>query len=249
MKNKTKNIKVFSSILLTFVLLGTIFVSAFSSTTQTSETQTCNSPSFSIYFISTSKSQLQNEALTIAKDKMKNGDGGYVWQKDNYFYVISSCYENENDATLVSTQLKNNNIENEVFEIKYDALNLTCPTNTPEGKSMLTAALNTFYLTYQNLFDLSISLDTNITTETNALLQINGLFAKNNEILRNYEIIYGEYQNNVICMLNDSLTKLNTNLENLINHIKIDKTQTLLSSIRYSYIDVCRIYFDFLSLI
>lgn len=248
-KNKTKNIKVFSSICFVFVVIGTIFASAFSTSTTTAETQTCNVPSFSIYFVSTSKSQVENESRTIGKDIMKNGGAGYVWQKENYFYVISSAYENKNDADLVSTQLKNNKIENEVFEVKFDSVNLACPNNTPESKSMLTTALNSFHSTYQNLFDLSVSLDTNIITETSTQLEINSIHAKSDEIMKNFHIVYGDLKIEIINELENSLIDLNESLGLLAQQQKLDEKQTMLSLIRYCYIEICEIYFNFLSTI
>ena len=237
--------KIISAILLVFILSGISFVSAFSSSLAT-ETTTAPSPSFSIYFVSTNKSQLETEALSLANDVAKNNGAGYVWKNGNYFYVISSAYENKNDANLVSAEMTSKKIDNEVFEIEFPLKSIASPIDSPEAKNTFNAASNIFLSTYKTLFDISVSLDTHIYEETTARIELNHVQAKSNEILRNFNIVFEKESNDQIIMLNTSIQKLNDSLENLCQ--ENDKnTTSLLSQIRYCYCKILAVYFDFLT--
>lgn len=243
---KNKLIKVITSICFVFLLCGLSFVLAFSSATNVSETSLYNTPSFTIYFVSTAKSQLESEALSLAKDAMNNDGGGYVWQKDNYYYVVSSAYENKNDAQLVSNSLTNENIDNEIFEIEFSSLNLSPPISSTETKNTFNAGVHLFYTTYKDLFDISVSLDTNLYDETKALIEINRVEAKADEIMKNFHLVFGEISQPLVDSLEEAIIDENETLGLLSSNQKLTEKQTLISQIRYSYTKICAIYHNFL---
>jgi len=243
---RNKLIQVITAICFVFLLCGLSFVLAFSSSTNVNESSLSKTPSFTLYLVSTAKSQLESEATVLGKDAMNNDGGGYVWKNGNYYYVISSAYENENDARLVSNTLKNENIENEIFEISFETLNLTPPLDNAEAKSTFNVALNLFYSTYKELFDISISLHTNIYDETKAFIEINKVLAKADEVMKNFHLIFGKISQPLIDILEKALIDENETLGLLSENQKITEKQTLLSQIRYSYTKICAIYHNFL---
>ena len=86
----------------------------------TSSAEYISSNEFEIYMLSLSKSKVENEAKSIAEDYRKIGAGGFIWAKEEYFYVVSSAYANKNDAELVQNSIKiNQNIESEIFSVKF----------------------------------------------------------------------------------------------------------------------------------
>ncbi len=243
---KQKNFKVVTLICSVFLCLGLSFVFAFTSSTTVTETTLSSTPSFTLYCVSTAKSQLESEAITLGKDNMKSGGAGYVWKKDNYFYVISSAYENKNDAMLVSASLENNKIQNEVFEIKFDGINMSSPINSPEAKSTFNAAINMFFSTYKDLFDISVCVDTKLYDETNAFLEINRIQAKADEIMKNFHLVFGEISSAICESLEHAIIDANETIGLLSENQKIIENQTLVSQIRYCYTKICAIYADFL---
>ena len=243
---KIKLIKAVTSICFIFLLCGLSFVLAFTSATNVSETALCNTPSFSIYFVSTAKSQLESEAISLGKDAMNKGGAGYVWKNGNYFYVISSAYENKNDALLVSNKLSNDNIENEIFEVNFETLSLTPPLNSPEAKSTFNTSINLFYSTFIDLFDISVSVDTNLYDETKAFIEINRIQSKADEVMKNFHLLFGEISSPVIDSLDDAITDENETLGLLADNQKLTEKQTLVSQIRYCYTKICEIYHNFL---
>ena len=235
---------IFSTILFAIMLVMLSFVFSFS-TLQASETFSANSPSVKIYFVSSTKSQLESSAKTLAEYQMARNGAGYIWNIDNYFYVISSAYENKNDADLVSASLKNKGEENEVFELTLPSINFISPIASPEAKSTLSAGLNIFLSTYRSLFDISICLDTKIYDETNAFLEINKCYAKADEIMKNFHIVFGDREEKNIMSLENAILDLNENLALLAENQKVNEKQTLISQVRYKYVQTIEIFNNF----
>lgn len=244
--SKVKKFNIITVICSVFLAFGLCFVFAFSSSTAVTETNLSSTPSFCLYCVSTAKSQLESEAVTLGKDNMKSGGGGYVWKKENYFYVISSAYENKNDAMLVSADLENNNVKNEVVEFQFDLINLSSPINSPEAKSTFNAAINMFISAYKDLFDISVCLDTNIYDETNAFLEINRIQAKADEIMKNFHLVFKDCSSAICDSLEKAIISTNEAISHLADNKKEFENQPLLSQIRYCYTKTCAVYADFL---
>lgn len=242
---KSKLIKFISAISFVFILVLSVFSFAFTSSTINTESST-SSPSFSIYFVSTAKSQLESEASSLANDVISSGGGGYVWQNGNYFYVISSAYENKNDATLISNKLSNENISNEVFEVSFPSFSFPLEFEKSEEKNVFVAGINLFYSSFKDLFDVSISLDTSLYDETKALIEINRLQAKADEVMKNFNLIFQNTENKILTSLEDAIVDENETLGLLAEKQMLTEKQSLLSLIRYSYTKICAIYHNFL---
>ena len=243
MKNRYRKTIAFVSFL--FILSFGIFSFAFTSSANNLEGNMA-SPSFSIYFLATAKSQLESEASVLAKDEMASGNGGYVWQEENYFYVISSAYENKNDATLVSNNLKNEGIKNDVFEISFPSLSFPTTFEKSEEKSTFFTSINLFYSLYKQLFDISICLDTNLYSETQALLEINTLQAKADETMKNFSLLFTEQTSQIFCSLEEAIVDTNETIGMLAEKQTLSPKQNLLSLTRYSYTKILAIYHIFL---
>ena len=70
--------------------------------------ESVSSNEFDVYMLSLSKSQVENEAKSLACDYHKIGAGGFIWQNDGYYHIVSSAYLNKNDAELVQNSIKIN---------------------------------------------------------------------------------------------------------------------------------------------
>lgn len=244
MKNRLTKTITFLSLI--FILTLSVFSFAFTSSTTTVNDGKLYTPPFSIYFVATAKSQLESEASSLAKDTMANGCGGYVWKNENYFYAISSAYENKNDATLMSNSLENKNIKNEIFCIDFPAKNVLTEFEKKEEKSLFLTATYSFYSSFKTLFDISVCLDTNLYDEEKAMLEISNLQRTIDEIMKNFDSIFGDCDLEILSHLNNATVDQSETIGQLSAKQFITEKQSLLSLIRYSYTKIIAIFHNFL---
>ncbi len=215
--------------------------------TSTQVSQGLSTPSFKLYFISLTKSQLENSAHSLACDYQKLGAGGYVWKYNGYYHVIASCYEKENDATLVQNNIKvNYNLDSDIFSIDFTTLSLSGDYDN-DGKKVLTKALKSFYVAYQELFDIAISLDTSVYNDISARLAINNVYSTMNSTLADFNTLYKNVQEQTLSLLGRHLGKAVNILENLCSGKLESNTQTYSSLIKYRYTQLLSTYYDFLN--
>ena len=74
-------------------------------------------------------------------------------------YYCIACYENQNDALNVQTNLQEKDISSEIIEITINEISIDT-TFTGSEKNSLLEVLSSFKNTFKTLYDLSISLDT-----------------------------------------------------------------------------------------
>lgn len=250
-KNKQKFKKVLISFTFIFVFsicLGFAqVISYLVIPTSTQVLQGLSTPSFKLYFISLAKSQLENSATSLACDYQKLGAGGYIWKYNGYYHVIASCYEKENDATLVQNSIKvNHNLDSEIFTVDFTTLSLSGEYDN-DGKKVLAKTLKSFYVAYQELFDIAISLDTSVYNEISARLAINTVYSNMNSTLADFKTLYKDTLDQTLSLLNHHLEKAVYILENLCAGKLENNSQTYSSIIKYRYTQLLSTYYEFLN--
>lgn len=205
------------------------------------------SPEFDIYFLSVNKSQLEASAKQLASDLQSQNGGGYVWKKDNYYYVITSAYANKNDAVLVQNDLKTNtNIESEIFSVHFNSISFDGSFDS-ESKKVLQKALNIFQSSFLTLFDIAISLDTEVYNEISSRLAVNSNHSTINSVVADFQTVFSGVENENIKNLENSLNKLQKISTNLCSGTTINKGQTYSSLIKYRYLEILDVYYQFIS--
>lgn len=126
---------------------------------------------YSFYAISLFDGSSQATAKEQVSNVMKQGGAGFVWQKDNKFYVLASAYLEENDAKMVKNNLKESEIEASIVKIQIPEIAISGNFTSMENSS-LTAALKAFKTAYEKLYDVSVSLDTKIKTESECKMEV-----------------------------------------------------------------------------
>lgn len=104
------NKKTFIIALISVLLVACLIIANYLSLTliqATSSAESVSSNEFEIYMLSLSKSQVESEAKSIAPDYRKIGAGGFIWENDEYYHVVSSAYVNKNDAETCAKQHQN----------------------------------------------------------------------------------------------------------------------------------------------
>lgn len=209
------------------------------------ETTKVSSNSFELYFLSLSKSQVKNEAITHATDYQKIGAGGFIWEKDNYFHVVSSAYINKNDAQLVQNSIKtNNNIDSEIFSIKFNSFTINGSFNSDQTK-VLNKSLNSFLNYYKEIYDIAISLDTSVYNEISARLAVNSSHNNLTNIVNNFELLFKDETS--LSKLYSSLTQAKNISQKLCGGSLVNGCQTYSSLLKYRYLEVINIFYNFIN--
>lgn len=243
-----KNKKTLFSILFLISFIACLFLANFLSSflipTSSSSSSISSSP-FEIYFISLSKSQVKNEALSLCPDYQKINAGGYVWEDGGYYRILSSGYLNKNDAVLVQSSLKENfQIESELFSVKFESFSVHGNFDSDEGK-VLSKALNLFLETYKSIYDIAVSLDTSVYNEISARMAVNNSHNNLSTTIDNFDTIFSE-KSNSLYLLSESLSILKETSMKLCSALNLNNNQTYSSLLKYRYIEMLNIFYNLL---
>lgn len=126
---------------------------------------------FEIYAISVGSYTSKQAAQATEEDVMQRGGAGYIYKKNELYYVLVSAYERENDAKLVKENLAASNNACTIIKIEIAAPDLSKASSTSQAKAFL-SALGEIKNSVLKLYDVSVALDTKAIDETKAKIQI-----------------------------------------------------------------------------
>lgn len=241
---KTFIISLFSVLLVVCLIVANYISLALIKTN--SSVDSVSSNEFEIYMLSLSKSQVENEAKSIAPEYRKIGAGGFIWKKGDYYHVVSSCYVNKNDAELVQNSIKiNQNIESEIFTVKFKTYTLNGSFNGEE-KKVIQKALTSCQTYYTSLYDIAISLDTGVYNEISAKLAVNN--ASNNlaTAYANFNTIFPVATTSPYAHINNLNEKASKIAQLLCSGGRISPDQTYSSLIKYRYLEILNLFNNFI---
>ena len=245
-KNKKSLIIVLSTCILIVCLILANYLSLYLIKTDNQSTS-LSSTSFELHFITLAKSQVKNEALTLSTDYQSIGAGGFIWENDGYYHVASSAYLNKNDASLVQNSLKtNNDIESEIFTIKFNSFEINGTFNNDESK-VINKALNIFLEYYKSIYDIAISLDTAVYNEISARMAVNNAHNNLSTTLDNFELLFKDNDNSTLTLLHNKLKNAKEISQSLCGGILLNDKQTYSSLLKYRYLEVLHVYYGFLN--
>ena len=138
---------------------------------------------------------------------------GYVVNDKGTYRVLASAYKTRTNAESVVENLKQNEINANIFLIDVPTLYLDLELETDQ-KLALKDCLNLFYNTYLKIYDISMRLDKSEITLDQAKIELLALKTESEQIINNFnskieipktsEIIYTKiYMNTYIDRLND----------------------------------------------
>ncbi|MBE7073901.1 MAG: hypothetical protein E7379_02280 [Clostridiales bacterium] len=200
---------------------------------------------FEMYLISLSKSQVESEARSHAEDFQIIGAGGFIWEKDGYFHIISSGYLNKPDAELVQNSIKlNQNLDSELLSVKFDSISIYGNWQTEESKA-LSALLSSCTNFYCNIYDIAISLDTAVCNETTAKLAVNSAHHDFSTTLANFNTLFSKpCPENLSSIYNLAVQGYKIG-EKLAREEKVNPNQNYSSLLKYRYLEVMNLYYNF----
>ena len=246
-KSLIKSKKTFISIFFTIFLIVCLIIANFLSvmlvkTSNTSEN--VSSTSFELYMLTLASSQVEKEAESLAVDYQTIGAGGFIWQKDNYFYVVSSVYANKNDAILVQNSVKaNQGLDSEIITVSFDSITISGSFSSEE-KKVLYKALNSCYDYYLSIYDIAISLDTSVYNEISARLAVNSAHNNLSYIIDNFNTLFEN--TNELSDLKNMLQSIFDVSKLLCGGTLLSNNQTYSSLLKYRYTEALNILFEFI---
>ena len=187
---------------------------------------------YTLYAVSTAKSQSNISATEQSNLCKAKGGAGYTYISDNYFYIIASIYENKADAEKVVQNIKESTSA-EIVTIEISPFSLNSNLSNEE-KSALENSITIFKTSYKELYDISISLDTAVMSEVNARLSLNQLNSKITTTLSNFNTMFNEQMTSELLTIKLKLNNLLSSTDKLVNP---DPSIPLTSQIKYTYCD------------
>ncbi|MGN1200679.1 MAG: hypothetical protein ACI4R8_00240 [Candidatus Caccovivens sp.] len=194
-----------------------------------------------IYAISMSSSK-QKEDLSLQKNELQMQNGaGYIYKKDEKFYLLASVYANKSDAEKVKNNLKSSGVDCEILSIKLNSQKIE-GNFSAEEKTVLSNCLKANFVAYESLYDIAISLDTKVFDLTKAKLECNAVFSNHVSTKTNLETLFSKDLNkSAFENLDNCLKSTENHLSNLICENFENSNQTFSSLIKLTY---CNILFS-----
>ena len=183
------------------------------------------------YLLSVYSAKSLEEAESEAKNFSDTNFGLYIYENDDAYHIIASCYKNNNDAELVKSNLKTNGIEAEILKIKKESVVLEGSFSSNE-ELILKDCLSTTNNIYNDLYDITVSLDTNVTDEVTAKLKINEVYSNFLTTKNNFETLFSANTSSEIANIRENFTKIDEILLDLTNSTQ---DRNLSAQIKHSY--------------
>ncbi|MBQ8909345.1 MAG: hypothetical protein IJY90_03570 [Clostridia bacterium] len=243
-KHKKQFLGALATCALVAALMLANFFSSFIVPSQ-NNTETVSSNAFDLYLISLSKSQVEKESKSHASDYQQIGAGGFVWEKDGYYHIISSGYLNKADAELVQSSIKlNQNLDSEILTISFDGYSINGNFSGDEARvivNLLSSCINF----YTSIYDVSISLDTGVYNEISAKLAVNTCHNNFATTLANFNTLYPKPHPEQLSPVYEMATEGYQIGEKLCAAEKVTPLQNYSSILKYRYLEIMNLYYNF----
>lgn len=240
-KMKRNGAKIFAilSILISFALCLTladffsniITIKAFNNVITTSKNS-----GFSVYAISLGTFTNQTNANEYAISVQKQSGAGFVYLQDAQYYVLTSAYIEENDAKLVNSRLEENGLSPTIIKITIPPFSL-CGNYSTSQQNSLSNAIYIFKTCFENLYDISVALDTAIKNENECKILIGDVENLINKTKLTFETEFSGFASSDIVNIKVSLHNLYETVQSL-SSFSSTSSQTFSSKIKYSYLEV-----------
>lgn len=184
------------------------------------------------YLLSVTKSQSELEAQTLAADYTQFGASGYIWKQDDYYHVIYSAHEKQNDASLLQNALKDKLINCEIIKITFPSF-IFEDDFTATQHAVLQQASNSFLQTFRTLSDLAVGIETDVYTNAVVEEKLQKLQTSLQQICENYNDEFSKNAQNKIISLGEYLSdELESVMLSTINNV----------SLKYHAVEILDIY-------
>ncbi len=234
-KDKRKVIKIALLAIALFLIvcgasLANYFCSSLYISTNQNNSGAIASLDSSAYLISVAKSQSELSASALANDY--ENACGYIWKDGEYYHVIHSAADKENDATLIKNALEKNGISAEIISLSFAHFKLEEGLSN-EQLICANEALSSFMQSFRLLSDIAVGLDTNVYSHATATEKLSKLKERITNLELNYRHTFSD------CPAEPS-TALGQYLADQLESISLSQPQS--KSLKYHAIEILEIY-------
>lgn len=194
-----------------------------------------------LYALSLDSANTLVSAKEISEKQQSQGGAGYVYFKNDKYFVISSIYQNSQDCKKVQQNLKKSGLEPEIVEILLPPINLKLNLSS-NLLNLFTKAVNLFYENYTNLYSISTEFDKQTLDNTGAKMQIKQILDNNKTIYNDFSKQFSKSSNSSIIYTKIYLAKSNALLEDLLS---LTDEKNMSSEIKQTYTKIIDNYLDF----
>lgn len=189
----------------TAMSLASFYSSSLASIAEMSDAGKTGTLESKVYLVCQAKSQLESQAKLLARDYASGAS--YVWHEGEYFYVVHSGYENQNDAERVVKDLENRQINAWTVEVTFPAITLD-ENFSVEQHNLVSEAFASFFTSFRTLSDLAIGTQTAVYDEQYVNSKISSLKEKLQKLNTSYNRAFESFSDVKLVALSEYLADL-----------------------------------------
>ena len=193
-----------------------------------------------LYGISLESHSTYKECEASIESYVKQGTAGHIFKCNNEYKILSSIYKTKKDAESVKNNLLKVGQEAEVIEIVLPSINLKTSLTT-KSREALTSALDVFYESYLNLYEMSIQYDKQEIDIIKVKSLTKSYIESNTKILNDFTKYFSISSNACILYIKIHIQHVNNVLNKIVN---CDISQNFSSLIKSSYCQIVETYID-----
>ncbi len=186
------------------------------------------------YLLSVYDSENKSDLEKVKQEFQAKNCAGYIYEKDERYYLVASIYSNINDAELVKNNLALEGLQVTITKFTQENIKLDGNFNSKELE-ILKDCFSYKDEVYKNLYDISISLDTNVIDNISAKLKINEVFSNFVTTKNNFETLFSKKTGTEISNIKNDFERVYNELysltqteENLSMQIKLTYCKIIL---------------------
>lgn len=169
-----------------------------------------------VYAISMLSSQSREVAVDYAEHIKQRLAAGYIFAKDNTFYVLASAYPKKEQAQSVKEKLIAGGENAEILEITLNSIALNMNL-TDDANLILSNSLDLFYNSFITLLQISFKVDGASINSVQAKTEIKELFEGNLAQISKFNEQFKSNTNIKMAYIKIFLTRLNDSISSLLD--------------------------------
>ena len=189
----------------------------------------------SVYCVQIASPSTAEEAATISRDTRIKGGGGYIAMMDGVYLVLASAYASEADCDSVITKLSYSDVTAAKYVLKIPAVTLDVQTEE-EQTALLRRGYELLWKTYEQIYALSLTLDSGETLAPQAKLAIGKLSEEYGASIASLDELSERTGSVTVLRIKSELVGLRNVLDGV--YLDLNNDATLSSDLKYAYLKV-----------
>lgn len=190
----------------------------------------------SVYYLYCGEFESLDQANVFSGQIKNQGGAGFIKKNNGIYLVCLGAYKNLEDAQKVAENLIDNNVETQILAVELKAISMN-KSFDKQNKELLKNALNSFYNSYECLYNLSINYDNKTFSKIEVLDELERWLEK-------IKLIEKDFASNLLDSNNASLVYIKIFISQLIDNLQdlVSKEANFSAEIKYSYINCIELF-------